>query len=428
MVFALIPAMARAQPKGVAVLSGIVTDGATHLPLQGAQVGVGAANARTDSEGAYALEVRPGRIRPWAARGGYMTLVPGPEIDITEAAGLKQDFVLYPAPHISGTVIDAETGEPLKGCVVFAMRRIMAMGQAWYTSAGIPTGDARNGTFETVGLDPGEYVLEINGCAWSYYPDVSRIEMATPLTVTQVGVRGLSIKIRRRGLRVSGVADHGAVDVRLVRHIDDVAQTLAQVRADASGHFEFQNVPEGEFHLVTSAGGHRVITVTDHDLTGIELHGEPFVMPDISVRTDDGSDIATSDVRPELAPVFDGEPSPHWPRLNRLPTGFVVASVDTSGPRITFHITAKTGRLTGKSESKNAAAIAIREPYAPYLDQSELPRTRTGADGVYSFDKLAPGKYKVVVLTGNEELLERNEAFLRKKADFAPSVEVTAPQ
>jgi hypothetical protein len=431
---ALLPRIGVAQSQGSAVVSGIVTDAVTHLPILGASVYVGAVETHTDSDGTYELSAEPGRFRIQAIRGGYMKGAAVTEIELRPGDSVRHDFELHPSPRIAGTITDADTGEPVKGCLVFAMRRISSMGESWYTSAGIPTADSRNGTFATVSLEPGDYILEINDCAWTFYPGVSRIEMATPLTVTEAGINALTIKLRTRDIhRVSGVAEHGAVDIRLVRHIHDVAQTLIQVRADASGHFEFPSVPEGEFHLVTSAGAHRLITVTDHDLTDLNLKAAPSTQPRITVLVDD----VVTPLPAELVPVFDREPGPQWLRVTGVPRGSGIAtmlvnnlplpngSIMVDGA-LTVVITSKTGTLTGTLDSKHAAVVAIREPFVEFLDQSTLPRARVENKSDFEIKGLAPGKYKVVALTGEEELLERNEAFLRKKAAQTESVEITA--
>ena len=431
-----VPGILAGQEQSAATVSGIVTDSVTHLPIQGVTVSFGATRTNTDFDGAYELSVKPGDAHLQSERRGYLR-TDGIDLEARAGDSLRRDFELRPAPRVSGTIIDADTGQPVKGCMVFAMRRISALGEFWYASAGIPTADTRYGAFETVGLDPGDYILEIDDCAWTFYPAVSRIEMATPISVTEAGVRGLSIKLKRSDARrISGVADHGAVDVRLVRHIHDVAQTLAQVRADASGHFEFASVPEGEFHLVTSAGAHEVVEVTDHDLTDVKLRSLPG--PRIhSTVLKDGVEIP---LQAELVSVFDGEPGPMWPRLGGLPAGSVVASIlannaplpngsitiDGAAPELTFIVTSKTGTLSGKVDVKPAEVIAIREPFGEFLDQSSLPRALLNNTGCYRFENLAPGKYRVVTLFGDELFLERNEAFLRKKAALAESVEVTA--
>ena len=432
--------LARAQ--GTAEVSGIVTDAATHLPIEGALINVGPAVIRTDSSGAYELHLAPGRAFISASRGGYRNSERS-ALELSEGGTLRRDFELRPWPRVAGTITDADTGQPVKGCLVFAMRRISALGELWYASAGIPTADARYGTFETVGLEPGEYILEIDDCAWSYYPGVSHIEMAAPIAVTDAGIRGLNIKLKRSNARrISGVAERGAVDVRLVRHVEDVAQTLVQVRADASGHFEFPSVPVGEFYLVTSAGAHQVVEVTDRDLTDIQLRARPALPPLRATMFRDGTEVPA---QAELVPVFDREPGPMWPKLNALPPGLAVASIlannialpngsimiDGAVPQLTFVVTSKTGLITGTIAAKGAVVVvAIAEPFSQYLDQYAMPRTNPvfngGESGEFSFPNLAPGRYRVFALTGDEVILVRNEAFLRKKASLAESVDVTA--
>lgn len=417
------------QNNRTATVSGVVTDAVTHLPVLGAIVRAGDAVMRTDSSGAYTLRVEAGSVMIIAFRTGYMRPSPGDAIDIGGGDSLRKDFELRPAPRISGTIVDADTGNPEHGCIVFATRRILAMGEAWYAASGIPTADSRDGSFEVVGLDPGEYILEVTGCESSFYPDAGRIEMATPIAVTEAGVAGLRLKIRtHRGFKVSGITQGGTVDIRLVRHLQGETQVLAQTRADSSGKFKFDKVPEGEFHLVSSAGAAEIIEVTDHDLSDLTLNPRPRTNPQWK---------SPAGTKAQLVQVFDGEPGLYWPRLTGLPEGSAVAAIlandvglpngsiriEGAAPVLTFVVTDDLATVTGKVEARSAEVIAIREPYIEYLDQATLPRTRSDEDGRFSLD-LAPGKYKIVTLKGDEELLSRNEKFLRRKADLAESMEV----
>ena len=412
------------QAERGATVSGIVTDAVTHLPVEGATVRAGDALMRTDSSGAYTLRVEAGKVRVIAFRTGYIRPSPENEIDVAGGDRLRRDFALRPAPRISGAVIDAETGKRVSGCIVVAIRQIVAMGEAWYVDEGIPTADSRAGTFEVVGLDPGSYVLEITGCARTFYPDVGRIEMATPIAVTEAGVSGLTLKIRtHRGYKISGIAPPGAVEVRLVRHLQSEAQTIAQTRASREGKFEFDGVPEGEYYIEGE-----VVEVTDHDIYGVRLKPRLAPAPQWHIP---------ANTKAELVPVFNGDPGLYWPRLTGLPESQAITAVlvnnvehpngsiriDGGAPDLTFVVTDDVRTLTGKVEAHPAEVVAIREPYTAYLDQTTLPRTRSDENGKFALDNLAPGKYKIVTLTGEEELLAHNEKFLRRKADSSESVE-----
>ena len=375
------------------------------------------------------------------ARGRYLPFKGNVPHDLNAGDSIRQNFELHPSARISGTITDAETGERVHGCIVFATRRIMSMGEAWYANAGIPTADSRDGTFATVGLDPGEYVLEITGCAWTWYPGVSRIEMATPITVTETGVDALSIRLKtHEAHKISErCRSRGSRAVSLVRHLQDVAQQIARVRADASGHFKFESVPEGEFHLVTSANADEVVTVTDHDVENVKLKGRPPVTMYLShMRVNDGDAMSTT--QGELVSVFDREPGEYWPHFTGLGPEYGVAAVlannvslpngsikiDGAPPELTFLITSHFGTLSGSGVSPRAMVVAIREPFAEYMDQTAQPRTTASEAGTFTLKKLVPGKYRVFTLIGDEQLLERNEKFLRTKAAVAESVEVTA--
>lgn len=428
-----------------ATVSGMVTDAVTHLPVQGAIVRAGNAVMRTDDSGAYELRVEAGRVRLVAFRTGYLGPNPGNEVDdefdVRAGDRLRRDFELRPAPRIAGTITDADTGRPVSGCIVFAMRRILSMGEAWYLPSGIPTADQRIGVFEIVGLDPGSYVLEITGCAWRFYPDVGRIEMAAPIAVGDAGVAGLAVTIRPRGgHRISGTVEGGVAPVRLVRHLQGEVQTIAQTRASKEGEFEFDNVPEGEFHVIGPGNAREMVEVTDRDISGLSLkrHATTELRMTVKVWDENAKLPALPALAKSLIPVFEGEPGLYWPRLNGLPEGYAVASVlanglplpngsiaiDGAAPLLTFVVTADVGTLTGKADAPHSTVIAIREPYAEFLDQASLPRARSDEAGNFVIENVAPGKYRIVTLGGEEELLSHNEKFLRRKADGAESVEL----
>ena len=137
---ALLPPNIAAQTQGSATVSGIVTDAVTHLPVWGANVNVGGSGMGTDESGSYSISVKPGAFRLRVARGGYLANIA--EIEIHDGDLLRRDLEIRPAPRIAGTITDADTGQPIRGCLVFAMRRIMALGQSWYTSCLLYTSDA----------------------------------------------------------------------------------------------------------------------------------------------------------------------------------------------------------------------------------------------------------------------------------------------
>ncbi len=429
-------AAAAAQTSPSATVSGTVTDALTGLPVLGAVVRAGAAVMRTDSFGSYTLKLPAGKTSLFAFRTGYRKPGPDEEIEIHAGEALRKDFVLRPAPRISGIVTDADTGRRIKGCIVFATRRIVALGEAWFTAAGIPSGDARDGAFETSDLDPGDYILEVTQCAWSYYPGVDRIEMAAPLTVSETGISGLNIKIKtHQGRRISGVVDGNRADLTLVRHVQGETEIIAKAHAAASGEFQFDDIPSGEYSLIGSQRASQTIVVSDHDVTGLTVKPNPATpQPEIKVKAfEDGVELS---VRASLTPVFPNETDLYWPRLAGMPS-YAVASVlanDVPVPngslplagiaRLTLLVTKDTSTLTGKAEAPHALVFAIREPFAEYLDRESLPQTASDEAGNYEIENLAPGKYKLAILTGEEKLLRHNEQFLRRKAGLAESVTV----
>ncbi len=112
---------------------------------------------------------------------------------------------------------------------------------------------------------------------------------------------------------------------------------IAEVRAQASGEFEFKNIPEGEYSVVASGYTTQIVAVTGHDLTNLSL---------------------------KPAPAGAG-----------VPPNLVDKDLYT---------------LTGKA-CERCRVIAIPEPFAESLDHASLPQTTSDKSGNYTLDNLAAG-------------------------------------
>jgi hypothetical protein len=417
-----------------ATISGVVTDSLTHLPLQGVAIRANGAIARTDIEGRYELAVPPSTAVQLAiSRIGYFTLAKPATVLADET--IQRNFELRPQLKISGVVEDYDTGERIPGCHVFAMRRIYALGRAWHVPAGLITADTRNGQFEIRNLEPGDYVLEIvpeetapvtapdakpepskKFHGWSYYPDASRIEMASPVTVTEAGEVPVTIRLRKREPRAISGTVRVPASLELLRYVGDETRTVATGALSAAGPFRIAGLPEGEY-LLTARGSDGTfaaspIAIGDHDITDLRVAPGPGQIVAGTVRMADSGAPLPPDLRVGIIPdlpfrttfterrvkVTDGrfvvtaDPAPYEAHLAGLPEGYAAVG----GPD---YVISKSGSLKGKIKD------------GEYI----LLPGGTTLIGEFIID-LAPGKYQVAKLEGDEPKLIRNKEFLRAKA------------
>ncbi len=166
-------------PVGTGKILGRVTAADTGAPLRRAQVRITAAEQRvvktatTDTDGKYQfVELPAGRFTVSVTRNGYVSLSfgqqrpfePGKQLDLIDGqVAEKIDFALPRGGVISGRITD-ETGEPLAGVGVRAMRyqyqpdgtrRLVPSGMGM--PFGIQTDDL--GQFRVYGLMPGAYIV-----------------------------------------------------------------------------------------------------------------------------------------------------------------------------------------------------------------------------------------------------------------------------
>src|SRR5437867_6727181 len=163
----LIATVLIAQERG-GVVSGVVVDEITGLPIAGAHVDIGlvtelksSALTKTDIEGKFRLaDVTPGRYWIDCSAVGYVKIagyrLEGPQVDVPASGNARPVTVrLTPAASIEGLLI-TETGAPITSSRIEA------------DPSDIHTTSDRLGQFRLEGLPPGEFRLS----AW--IDDVTR--------------------------------------------------------------------------------------------------------------------------------------------------------------------------------------------------------------------------------------------------------------
>jgi hypothetical protein len=418
-----------------AIITGFVTDSSTHMPLQGAQVTAANASVRTDIEGRYTLSITPAEgIRIDARRNGYFAAAAPEELG-NLAAGQTQsrDFTLRPLLKISGSIDET-------GCQVFALRRVSALGRFWYVPSGLTTADTRAGKFEIRNLEPGEYVLEIiqenpgsEHCrGWSYYPDAGRIEMAAPISVLSTDA-ALSIEYPHRELRsISGSVSTPST-MQLIRYVAGERRIFARLNAPKAGAFRIDGVPEGDYHLiaVTAFGwaSDTEVSVTDHDVSELDIRPAPEVHIAGTIRMDDGSalppSLKVSLIRATPNPLITATVESN---ISEGKFELAKAPMETD-PRITILGLPKDYAVTPESTNFNWVLTRQRGTLAGDMKQEDVV-LMPGAillSGAFSI-ALAPGFYEVLRLTGDEKLLRADREFLNAKAGQSESIEIRPGQ
>ncbi|MBL8220482.1 MAG: carboxypeptidase regulatory-like domain-containing protein [Bryobacterales bacterium] len=121
-------------------------------------------NTLTDSSGQYTMEkAGDGRVYVSIVGNGYLRPQPrSVPVNLRAGETVRLDFELTPAPGIRGAIVDADTGEPLRGCRVTALRKIVSEGEVHYARTYHAVDVDENGAFRLEWLEPGDYAIEVN--------------------------------------------------------------------------------------------------------------------------------------------------------------------------------------------------------------------------------------------------------------------------
>lgn len=285
-------------------------------PLSDARVlavGVGAKlgamqPAACDEEGNFKLiGLRQGVYRVWATMPGYVTLEPATESQL-QRVGDHVSLTLVKGGVITGRVTDAY-GEPLVGVRVMPRRvrdlagRQTADAAAGFEGRGFGRLTDDRGGYRLYGLDPGVYVVSVDGGSQPVFSDgnlprdtPTYYPAATRDTATEVNVRsgeeatGIDIRHRAwRGHIISGTianqpeasSPFGVIPISLLDASNK--QHVAVTMAFAGRGFALHGVPDGEYELTAesinesngtferNAAARRRVTLKGADVTGVEL-------------------------------------------------------------------------------------------------------------------------------------------------------------
>jgi hypothetical protein len=268
-------------------ISGKITDSLTRQPIPkvhvSCTVGSQFVGALTAVDGAYALEnVPPGAVRMLINLDGYRLIDERTQasaaFSIAAGDAVRRDFEMHPLGRIFGTLLDRDTGRPIEGRPVFAVRKEYYPGHVAHAAT---AAEMKGGEFQVKNLAPGDYVLQIDATGEAaivfppeasppdkappgkyygqrWYPDVPRIEMAAAIHLGEGESRRLDISIQSHETHtLSGTVrsprefEHTPVTVGL-RSANVVGDGKHEMREP--GAFRIENLTPGAYRVAFTAG------------------------------------------------------------------------------------------------------------------------------------------------------------------------------
>jgi protocatechuate 3,4-dioxygenase beta subunit len=320
------------EPRGTAVIRGVVVAADTGGPIRRAQVrvsgqGDGSRLATTDAQGRFEVRDLPaGRYTVSASKGGFVSLQYGQKrpsesgtpLEIADAQLMDKIVIGLPRGSVIAGRITDEFGEPVANANVTAMRYGFAAGaRRLLPGGGQNSRDSTDdqGQFRLFGLPPGEYIVsasfrtgrgesadpagENSGYAATYYPGTTNAAEAQRVTlgVAQEHNSIVFSLVATRLVRVTGTVlnsqgapvANGSVTLTAAggRVLGGGPMSNFSGRIDGSGQFRVFNVPPGRYIAQVRSGrgrnaaagtpeyGRQEVTVGAQDLDGVVLVTAP---------------------------------------------------------------------------------------------------------------------------------------------------------
>jgi uncharacterized surface anchored protein len=257
-------------------ITGIVTaeDG---TPIAEAQVAVAAListpfgghhrfihHTRTDENGEYIIQVRPGIYIVHAEAEGYAgewyedasEPLSATAVTVAENEHAVVNFELAPLGSISGLVSDQATGDPVPGALVkaFSEKRQSKMAFRAVTD--------ENGVYAFAGLPEGDYIVVAAAEEYlpEFYQEADSIRNATLVTVENgVDVQDINFTLERGGtLRgIVTAEESGAPIANAIVHLSlENGYSKRSEKTDENGAYEFNGLRNGTYYAVAEARGY----------------------------------------------------------------------------------------------------------------------------------------------------------------------------
>jgi Carboxypeptidase regulatory-like domain len=345
-----------APPKGTAIIRGMVVAADTGAPLRRVQVRATSPESRaggvtsTGQDGRFEIKDLPaGRYTISASKGAFVNIQygqkrpgePGTPIELADGQLAERvNFSLYRGSVIAGRIVD-ESGEPMTGVNVTAMRYAFLAGSRRLTPAGSMDRTDDQGAYRLYGLAPGDYYVsatggfgagnivmnggvmsntETDGYAPTYYPGTPNIAEAQRVLL-KTGQELTSIhftlnptrlaQVRGRALNSRGEPARGMVMIMPADangFFSMGPNSTSMMGAD--GSFQLANVAPGRYNLNVRPMGMAdtnteyatlPITVASEDLDNVMLTTAVGATARGSVLTDDGT---AAPFRPDDVQLF----------------------------------------------------------------------------------------------------------------------------
>lgn len=313
------PAQPPAPPPATSAISGVVIDAVTKEPLEDVTVALNFVEGKTsirrqdltDEKGRFVFPNIPAGDKytlsasaPGFIDGGLSRDPARAFSTLTNIALVADQWVsdisipMWRPGSITGRVVD-ETGEPVVGVFVRAVRRARAGGRDVF-AAGPLTATDDTGAYRISNLDPGQYVINVPsvlgqtpapassgtsvtgrypwpaastagtrnvGYAATFYPSASAPAEAQALEIGASQIRtGVDVTLRLVPLfRVAGAVPNAPYPISL-RLVPEGAETLgnggdaANTMTEPDGSFVFENVPAGTYSFETARSVQTITT------------------------------------------------------------------------------------------------------------------------------------------------------------------------
>jgi protocatechuate 3,4-dioxygenase beta subunit len=335
------------MPKGTAVIRGRVTAADTGRPLRRAQIRVTALEfpqgrtTSTNVRGEYELkDLPPGRYTINVSRSGYLPMQYGQRrygelgkpVQLDEGRVIeKLEFTLPRAGVMSGRIND-ETGEPVSGVTVWAMRTEYFRGRRRAVPIGNNVITDDTGQYRLIGMPPGEYTVmawlrdtwvagpqkHTFGYATTYYPgtpsyaDAQRVKVGVGQETPNLDfslIAGRTATLSGTALRSDGTPLADA-NVSLSREVAGPTTSssfgLSGATVGDDGSWTIKNVAPGEYTLEVSTRD-RIperasmdVMVQGTEMSGITLTTNAGGTLNGRVVTDDGQPLPASGMKPRV--------------------------------------------------------------------------------------------------------------------------------
>ena len=464
--------------RGDGVVQGRVTAAESGKPLRRAQLTLAGLlpgdrfTTSTNARGEYVFkDVPEGRYTLSVSRGGYLRTeygerhagAGGKPIQLAKGQRLdRMDVVLQRAGVIAGRLVD-ETGEPIAGVSVYAMRQAFYLGRRKLVPVGPGTRSDDTGQYRLIGLEAGDYYVmatpretwtakgppaQVFGYAVTYFPGAANLSGAQRLRVASgqeipnsdfALVASRTATLSGTATRIDGTpAVGGSVSLSqiIMGPFGGSSGWLGSATVGADGSWSLPKVIPGEFELSLSIddrerGRESVsmdVLVQGSDISGISLVADPGSDVSGEVTTEGGAALPAATVGGRLRVVLD----PIAPGRQATPiiSGSDVGLVSAEG-RFTFK--AQTGptivRVTGLPRpwairsveigGRDYAGAPFDVPAGKPLDGVRIVLTEKfpNVAGTITDDKGAGAEGTVVLFSTDESRWSAQEFVRSARAD-----------